>query len=144
MHRRRIGASLDQSATCSMTSSRVGSAQWMSSKTATRGRRSERTSKKRRTAPEEARELCRDALGLGRVAQRPVERLPSTLRRFVLGDPGRLDRHLRDRPERDPLPVGEAAAGDDDGGRRIDPRAELPDEAGLPDPRGAQDREQVA
>jgi hypothetical protein len=58
-------------------------------------------------------------------------------------DPGRALDDLDDRPERDPLAVGEAAA-EEDGGLVVDRVGELGDETRLPDAGRPQQREQVA
>ena len=60
---------------------------------------------------------------------------------IVVGDPGRGLHHLGERPVRDALAVGEAAAGEH--GRALEARDELAREPALADARLAVDREQV-
>ena len=68
-HRSRIGASRDQSATCSTRSRNVGSAQWRSSKTTTSGR-------SRGGRLEEPPNRQRDLLGRGVARRRAAPRSP--------------------------------------------------------------------
>ena len=121
MQTSRIGTSRDQAATCSITSSSVGSPQWMSSKTATSGRRpperlQEPTDRPRgfdrprAVQAEQPGEMRGHGLAVRRALEQLAELGPRPLGRVVLGDAGGLDRHLRDRPERDALAVGQAAS----------------------------------
>ena len=77
------------------------------------------------SAGEDRRDLCGDHVGL-----------------VIVGDAGRLMDDLRNRPVRDALSVRQAAAAKD-GCPFRDSRRELLDQPGLPDTRGADDREQV-
>ena len=145
----RIGASRLEVARYSMRSRNVDSAQWTSSKTSTTGRSAASPSISRRTAQkistgEEAASARPSALhalqdrhGLLRAPDQGGELLRHLLGRVLLGDPGGRLEDLADRPERDALAVGQAAALED---RRVvaQGRDELGGEAGLADAGGAQ------
>ena len=122
--RSRSGASRVQSARCSIRSSSVGSAQWMSSMTSTSGR-----SRARSRAP--CAPPRRSPPGLLRRA-RPRARP----RRAAAED-------LPERPVGDALAVGQAAA-DEDVGLAAQSRRELAGEARLADARRAEHRDEPA
>ena len=109
---KRIGESRARSATDSMRSSRVGSAQWMSSTRTTSGRSSARCSRARRnaqtssswaadtsrpTSPTSPRAI---AAASGSPATKVVDPLARRLRVVAVIDPGRLPDDLGDRPDR--------------------------------------------
>src|SRR5207253_9735634 len=68
------------------------------------------------------------------VREQPGELGARGLRRVVLADPGGVAHELDERPERDPLPVGQAAAAADPG-LAVERRRERLDEARLADAR---------
>ena len=108
---------------CSISSSRVGAAQWTSSMTMITGRwpamRSNSRGPPRTARPSAA--ARRSSPGPTRRVARPPRRppsprgCPSPLRRAVRADAGRVAHDLEQRPERDPLPVGQASAAEDRG-----------------------------
>ena len=125
---RRIGEFRVHSAMCSIRSSSPGSAQWMSSKTATSSRSAARASKSLRiaqwvssgeaVAPASPRNSASRSDTIATSSVLPEERLDprahlgGTLR---VADPGDRREHLHDRPVRDAVPVGQALAADHDG-----------------------------
>ena len=104
MHRSRIGASRDQSATCSTRSRNASSAQCRSSHTTTSGR-SRAASSNRRADREGDLLLRRDAV----VSEHDAERPRDPRIELALVRPQLLDR-LDERPVRDALAVREAPA----------------------------------
>ena len=150
----RIGASRVQSAMCSTRSRKVGSPQWMSSSTSTRGRRRARASKVLRTAQNSSSWSCASAfmpsrlptaadqaIRLGLVVQESRKPGPRTRLRRDLRNA--VAERLGHRPVGDAAPVGEAAAGSD---RRLVAQAddELVDQARLADARHPEHREEMA
>ena len=154
----RSGAPRIQSARYSSRSRNVGSPQWMSSKTTTSGRsrrerleepphRPERLldARPRRRQADERRQPLGDELGrLGsrRQSAGDLRRAASAGGRLV--DPGRVLDDLGDRPERDALAVGQAAAAERRSRRR--PVADRNSRArrDLPTPAGAEDGDELA
>ena len=116
----RIGASRDQSDTCSTRSRKVGSAQWMSSNTTTSGcrRASASNSLRMAQAPSSRRPTpsrptsCPESgghdLGLGLACHERLER-GSRLLHARVPAPQPAAHRLGERPEGDALSVGEAA-----------------------------------
>ena len=133
--RRRIGASRLQRLTCSTRSSSVGSAQWTSSRTTSSGRSRARSSKSRRTAQKSS------SGGAAPVAAEHAKTLDTSAASGSLAHRFRhrllaaetLD-ELRQRPEGDPVAVGEAAARGDGRVRRR-PRRRTPTRAASCRPR---------
>ena len=136
MQSSRIGASRERSATCSTRSRNVGSAQWRSSKT-----HDERPLRGDRL--EQLAERPGDLLARG--AQLPLAEQGADRRRArdrVAASLGQLLDDLDDRPVRDALAVGEAAAAHD--GASSSAARNSADEARLADAGGAEDREELA
>ncbi len=153
----------DHSSRYSTNSSRLASAQWMSSKTSTTGLCSLRRSKYRRQAAK--RSSRSDAVrssspsrwarrgsshvrssGIGDVL---LDRLTQLGARraglLALGDTRSHANHLRQRPVRDALAVGQAAppVPEDEIDEAVDVLLELPDDARLPHAADPDDRDQV-
>ena len=84
----------------------------------------------------------RGGIGAGRRDHRGDLR-ERDVRGVLVDDPGGRARDLGQRPERDPLAVRQATAGEDRGPRRAG-RGELPDEARLPDAWIAHDGDEPA
>ena len=120
-----MGASRDQSATCSIRSSSGGSAQWMSSNTSVSGRARARASSHLRT-------VQATSSGDARLHRRAP---------LVLGV--RLPVDLRERPVRDPLAVRETAP-DEHVGVATERRRHLTCEPRLPDPGWPERRDETA
>ena len=146
---------LVHSATCSIRSSNPGSAQWMSSNTATSGRSAASASKSLRiaqwvssgdaVAPASPRNSARrsEAIAASFVSAEERFDLRSDLGGIVrVEDPGDGGEHLHDRPVRDAVAVGEAPAPHEDGCRGD--RRGTPRPAALPDAGDAQDRRKDA
>ena len=133
------------SATWAIEVEQRGSAQWMSSKTTTSGRRRASCSNSLRSAPEH---LLDGELAVGQADHEPrrastasasralrrsrAELRPRGRRRVLLGDPGRQPDDLDQRPERDALAVRQAAPAQDRGLAADEPE-ELLDQPRLAD-----------
>ena len=155
MHSSRIGDPRDQSAMCSTRSRNVGSPQWTSSKTSTSGRSRAEASKNRRIAQKVSSPAvasatpisCGDVTADGRLMlvalQDRADLRLDHVGQVEVGEPGGLLDGLDDRVVGDALPVGKASTHED--GRPV-PEAgdELFDQTGLPDPRGPEEREELA
>ena len=133
MQSSRIGAPEESSATCSIRSRNVSSPHWMSSKTTTSGRSAAACSSVLRKAQAISSDV---AASLSPSSERIAAAAASSD-----GSSVELLQHLDDRPVRDPLAVGEAAAADD---RRLDRRQGLGDEPRLADAGLADDRHELA
>ena len=82
-----------------------------------------------------------EQIGDGLILAAGAQLLEGLVQRVVVRDAGRRLDHLRQRPVRDPLPVGQAPAGEH--GRSFDSLEELARETALADARLAVDREEV-
>ena len=93
--------------------------------------------------PEQLRDPRRDDGPFAHALDAGLEQRPRLRRRVLVADPGQLAHDLADRPEGDPLAVGEAGAAHDPR-PRPDPRDELRGEPRLAHARLADDRDQAA
>ena len=156
MHRSRIAASRLQSATCSTRSRNIGSPQWMSSRTRTRGCSRPRDSRNRRIAQKVSSGAPPSPAAKSRARFASIADAcssPATVAAIAALIDVRL-RELRQaegapeglghRVPRDPLAVREAAAAQDLSVSRGMGSEELLDQAALAGAGGAQHREQLA